>query len=947
MPHITHHSSALYSPLCDILLQESTEILLIFTQEKILTYVSPSLKRLEIHHAESALGENITQLIHPEDHQRFFSVLESIESSDDASHPAEFRLAEKDGQEYWLHGTLRNLTNLPGINAYVGSFTLETTASLPDTEASLAFAHQEEALHLLDSLVSKAPLGFAFFDRTNCYVRINEHLAEFNGLAPQDHSGLHISKTAFGKQPEISDLLQHVFRTGTSSQQEICMQRYSDTHSPLFLQCMCYPIENRNGDTLWAGLVVMETTEHRKAERLARESSDLRNMALSSAQIGTWEYSVATRSFYADEKINEIYGFRHTHTVTIEDVISTIHEEDRERVKQALEIALRPESDDHFKEEYRIIRADGRERWLAARGKAHYYTNHHHEDSARFYGTIVDITERKKAEEQAVRLLSQEKEHSSRLSRLAGVALSVNASLDAEMIMRTITEEARWLIPSTHAVCRLSESEGWVQNKMACSSLHGHHYDESLNMNDGISGEANIDHKVVRFTKNDAQYVSGTQESIYGGCLAAPLTGRDGRTLGIIKLSQRLEEQYTRDDEAILIQLAAVTSVALENARLYEEICEAHRRKDQFLATLAHELRNPLAPLRNGLALLKMTNTPEPIRIRARDLMERQLDHMVRLVDDLLDIARITRGTIGLKTRVCDLRDALNNAVEFSTSVIEENNLTLQWQVHDLFLPVNGDMARLTQVFGNLLNNASKYTPEGGEITLRSTVHVDGITIDIEDNGIGIPPDKIEYIFDIFQQADNTLEKVYGGLGLGLTLVKELVELHGGTVNATSKGKNKGSCFTVFLPRPTPMSDNKKDGMHMAEEAHKVLVVDDNEPAAQTLGWILEALECKVELAKDGPDALNKADAFQPDIILLDIGLPGMNGYDICKELRKKPHFKKTIIVAQTGWGQQEHRERSKEAGFDRHMVKPIDMDVMQELLDSLSVNDLRAQANA
>jgi two-component system CheB/CheR fusion protein len=371
-----------------------------------------------------------------------------------------------------------------------------------------------------------------------------------------------------------------------------------------------------------------------------------------------------------------------------------------------------------------------------------------------------------------------------------------------------------------------------------------------------------------------------------------------------------------------------------------ENLRDADRRKDEFLAMLAHELRNPLAPISNALQVLKSANTSAELTSKMHEMMRRQLNHLIRLIDDLLDISRITSGKIELHMEPVDLAIAVQNAVENSGPMITaaSQKLTVTLPADPLWLKT--DAARLTQILGNLLSNASKYTKENQKIWL--TVKRDGndALIEVKDTGIGIPAKMLSNIFDMFFQVDTSLARAQGGLGIGLTLVKNLVVMQGGNITAASAGPGQGATFIVRLPLVSKLNEVTQVSPQSAGEVvsdnttnRRVLVVDDNEPSAETMGWWMEALGHQVQLAYNGTDALAKAKDFLPDLVLLDIGLPGMNGYDVCRAMRREPLLKNTMIVAQTGWGQKEHREQSEKAGFDHHLVKPVDLDALKKLL--------------
>ena len=364
---------------------------------------------------------------------------------------------------------------------------------------------------------------------------------------------------------------------------------------------------------------------------------------------------------------------------------------------------------------------------------------------------------------------------------------------------------------------------------------------------------------------------------------------------------------------------------------------EADRRKDEFLATLAHELRNPLAPLRHGLDILRRSpDSAEAAEIR--DIMDRQLNHLVRLIDDLLDVSRVSQGKIELRRQTIAAADVIRSALEASRPMIDSAGHSLQIDVPEQPIWLDADPTRLAQVVGNLLNNAVKYTPQGGRISI-SLRRVGGeAVIAVSDTGLGIPRDKQAEVFQLFAQVDHHLDRARGGLGIGLALVKQLVTMHGGTVEAYSAGPGEGSTFTLRLPlaaRPAAEAPVPEASTTPASVSRslKVLVVDDNEAVAQTVGWMLEAIGHDYRLVYDGRSALEAAQDYRPDAILLDIGLPGMDGYEVCRALRQMEAFRKTTIIAQTGWGQERDKVLASEAGFDHHIVKPVGLDKLEQLL--------------
>jgi signal transduction histidine kinase/ActR/RegA family two-component response regulator len=374
------------------------------------------------------------------------------------------------------------------------------------------------------------------------------------------------------------------------------------------------------------------------------------------------------------------------------------------------------------------------------------------------------------------------------------------------------------------------------------------------------------------------------------------------------------------------------------------ELQQGDKRKDEFLAMLAHELRNPLAPVRNALHLVRAT-ADDSVRENALHVMERQLGHLVRLVDDLLDVSRITTGKLELRTDRVDLADILRQAIETAQPEInrKEHTLTVEAPASGLFL--NGDATRLTQVFANLLHNASKFTDKAGVIELKATRIGSDVEISVKDNGEGIAPEMLGTVFEMFSQADRSLERRHGGLGIGLTMAKQLVEMHGGEIFGKSDGPGTGSEFTVRLPLAAIAADHvtpEVSGKWPAIATRRILIADDNPDSLESLALVLKLKGNDVRTAPDGLKAVAEARAFNPDVVLLDIGMPHMNGYDACRSIRESDWGRGMLLIALTGWGQQEDRERSRAAGFDYHFVKPIDPD---NLMRQLSKHAARIEA--
>ena len=413
-----------------------------------------------------------------------------------------------------------------------------------------------------------------------------------------------------------------------------------------------------------------------------------------------------------------------------------------------------------------------------------------------------------------------------------------------------------------------------------------------------------------------------------------PLRGADGSYRWFLSRAVPI-----RDDHGKIVRWFGTNTDITEQRAAEEALRDADRRKDEFLATLAHELRNPLAPLRNSLYILRLAKSDEGTAEQIHEMMEGQVNHMVRLVDDLMEVSRITRGKIELRKEPIDIAAVVRTAVETSRPLIEaaQHQLTISLPHEPVIL--EADPIRLAQIVTNLLNNAAKYTEEGGQIWLTVRLDASGAVISVRDTGMGIPADMLTKVFDLFTQVDGTYHRAQGGLGIGLTLVQSLVTMHGGSIEVRSDGPGRGSEFVVQLPvvAETPSSNgNERNGPSLRMSARRILVVDDNRDAADSLKMLFKLLGADVCTANDGPGALEALQTYRPSVALIDIGMPGMDGYEVARQARRQFSSGDVTLIALTGWGQEEDRRRSKEAGFDHHLVKPVDPSALQVLLESL-----------
>ncbi len=582
-------------------------------------------------------------------------------------------------------------------------------------------------------------------------------------------------------------------------------------------------------------------------------------------------------------------------------------------------------------------------------GRAEGRRWHRRKDGTPFYGdgvvtALVGDDGARRGFGMVVRDLTARKRDEERLRLLWDAAAVLLASDDPGALMRGVFDRLRaplgvdvylnYAATDGHSALRLA-SHGGVTDEVAAAA-------RELEPGQGLCGRVVRDQKPLAAadlqtsTDPGAALLRGAGVRAYA-CF--PLAS-GGRLLGTLSFGSRTRARFAPEDLGLLETIAHYVAAAYDRLRLIDQLREADRRKDEFLATLAHELRNPLAPVQNGLELIRVSPDRD-VRERARAMMERQLRYMIRLIDDLLDVSRITRGRLVLRTERVDLATVLGQAVETARPGITAGGHELTVSLPPAPVALEGDPVRLCQVFANLLNNAAKYTPDGGHIRVDVGPGDGHVEVRVSDTGIGIRPDMLAVVFDLFSQADASLPRAQGGLGIGLTMVQRLAELHGGSVSAHSAGEGRGSTFVVRLPLapaapPAPPRAADAPHPHPGPSGRAVLVVDDNRDAADSLAVLLSTKGYDVRVANDGGEALRVLTTYRPDLVFLDIGLPGIDGYEVARRIRQTPELRDVVLVALTGWGQEEDRRLSHEAGLDYHLVKPADPAELWQILGGI-----------
>ena len=785
------------------------------------------------------------------------------------------------------------------------------------------------------AVFEQSPLSTQLFTRDGTTTRVNAAWEKLLGVKLEMIEGYNVLKDP---QLDVLGITPLLHRAVNGEAVAIPASRYEPspdlpklTVKPtpeLWVRAFAYPIKDADGTVREVVLVHEDVSATIMATERVRASEERLRIALEAARMCVWDVDLVTGRMEVSENARDIYGIDRGN---VEDFTNLIHPDDRARV-QPLQ-----EGGDTYQVEYRLLGRDGGpDRWVQSRGRVERDAD---QRIHRARGVTVDITARKAAENAT--------------AVLADAGETLNASLDANATLR---ELARVVVPrlADWCVVDLVDEHGELQR------LTIEHHDPEVARE---ALELYREYPPLRPSRIEIDRCVETREPIFQpeltldvmasyaiderhrerlarfqlrSRITVPLVVRD-KGIGALTLAQaESRRRYTEDDLAVAIDLAHRAAAAVENAQLYERLREEDRRKDEFLATLAHELRNPLAPVRTALDVLRATDTS---RSSIHAMMERQLGHMTRLIDDLLDVSRVSRGKIELQRSMLSVEQLVQHALEVSEPMLETANLSLKVEIRAKDLVVEGDPTRLALVLSNLLNNAAKFTPRGGRVTLSVERVAEEVELRLTDTGIGIPRDMLARVFEMFLQVGKE-HAAQGGLGIGLTMVRRLVELHGGRVWAESEGEGRGSTFVVRLPLASAEAS-----VAIAEPpeaspplvSRRILVVDDNVDAAKMLAILLELDHHVVRRAASGKEALEILREFKAEIALLDIGLPGMSGLDLARAIRSDASHDGMLLVAVTGWGQEDDLRRSREAGFDRHLTKPTSAEELAAVIDSLS----------
>jgi PAS domain S-box-containing protein len=710
-----------------------------------------------------------------------------------------------------------------------------------------------------------------------------------------------------------------------------------------FTAVRAVPLRHADGSIReWVGANT-DVTDQRRAEQALRQNEARMRFMLDSMHQKIFTATPAGQSDYLNPVWSSYSGLPHE-DIRRGDWVRFIHPDDVDFSLATWQQAIACGTPLHL--EHRFRRADGEYRWHLTRGRP---LRDESGDIVMWIGSSTDIDEVKSAEAEMARRLEVERRHAAVLAKVAAASHTLHTSRSVDDIARDLVGRVRDLLEVHQAVISLSADENWAQsiNEVSLSDKYARWRGYAVAPTGaGIYAEVCRTNKPMRLTQDEllrhpAFSHFGEHEPHHPalrGWLAVPLVGHDGRNLGLLQASDKYDGDFTAEDEAILTQLAAIASTGFENARLYASLQDQHRRKDEFLAMLAHELRNPLAPIRAAADLLSFAPVGEHAVRQTSAVISRQVKHMSSLVDDLLDVSRVTRGLIELATANLDIKRVVADAVEQVRPLVEAKRHELTVTLSAEPAHVSGDHKRLVQILTNILNNAAKYTPAGGAIHVRTETTERDVVVSVQDNGIGIAPELQPDVFNLFAQAERSSDRSQGGLGIGLALVRSLAGLHGGTVACHSDGAGSGSRFVVTLPRLSEAArraqDKPDDGGHpAAPQRLRILVVDDNVDAAQMLAMYLEAAGHELLVEHLAVPALERALRERPDVCLLDLGLPDMDGNALARRLREQPEMAGATLVAVSGYGSERDKEKALASGFHHHLVKPVDTAALGALL--------------
>lgn len=642
-------------------------------------------------------------------------------------------------------------------------------------------------------------------------------------------------------------------------------------------------------------------------------------------QIGWWRLDTTRDVLTWSDESYRIFGVPPGKPQTYQSFLETVHPDDRQAVDESWSAALRGAPYDI---EHRII-ANGQVKWVREKATLEF------DETGALrggFGITQDITHHK-AVEQALQWSVQRNE------LLTKTAARLLETTDVQGLVEKLCAEVMRFLDCDVFFNFLADEQSRRLRLNACAGIPPPVAEEIEWLDYGVAVCGCVARDRERIIAEDIGNVPDERTTLirsFGieAYCCHPLMSQ-GKVIGTLSFGSRSRPAFRAEEIEVMQAVSNLVAMAMARLSMEQALREADRRKDEFLATLAHELRNPLAPISSGLHVLKSGADEGPRMARVVEIMARQIDHMVRLVDDLMEVSRIRSGKIVLRLERVDLVEVIRQAVEACQQAMYASGVTLAVETSDAPLHVEGDAVRLSQIVCNLLNNAGKYTEAGGRVAISAERSDGWALLSVEDTGVGIPKEMLPHVFDLFAQVDRTLGRSQGGLGIGLALVRKLATLHGGEVEAQSRGPGLGSRFTLRLPlsHASSAGDSRAAAPPEASAAKRVLVIDDNTDAAVSMSMLLETLGAEARVAGDGESGVEAFGRFHPALVFLDLGMPGIDGFETARRLRATPEGRAATLVALTGWGGEETRARTRDAGFDLHLTKPASVEDVRRAL--------------
>jgi len=826
-------------------------------------------------------------LIHPDDRHNFLKELGRT-NSDLSPYRADYRMVRADGQIIWMrddgHFAMRE-----GETSRIIGFVRNVT---DQRRAEQERSRLEERL---TRLMDHTPLAVVEWDANFSVTRWAGQSERLFGWDSQEVLGKRFDEFRFFCQEDLLRVEEALQQLSDSANNCVISRTPNYCKSGEIICCEWYSsvLHDQDGKTIAILSLVLDVTERERSIKALQESeARFRHLADAMPQVVWIADSGGSVSYYNSRVVQFSGALQEADNAW--NWPAALHPDDLDETIKAWSAAV--QSRTPYQCEHRIRMSDGSCRWHLSRA-LHFVGL---QGEVQWFGTATDIHDLKESE-----FALQESREQFRAFMASSPALAWAKDEFGRYVFMNRAYEERFGV-------RLQDWLGKTDFDVRPEELARLY---KRNDEKALQAAAPIEAVEESIEADGRRCVWWSFKFVYSDGIGRKFVGG---------IAYDVTEQKKAQSE--LTQLAA-------------QLADADHRKDVFLATLAHELRNPLAPIRSGLQIMKLPEVDAGTIEKTRSMMERQIEQMTRLIDDLMDLSRINQGKIVLQKTRMPLADAVRNAVDTSQPLIDTQRHELLVDMPPEPIYLDGDLTRLSQVFANLLNNSAKYTDRGGRIRLAVERQGNDAVVSVTDNGVGIHAEMLAHVFDMFAQIDGSLAKSQGGLGIGLNIVKRLVEMHGGSIDAESGGPGMGSKFTVRLPLALCVTDEMSEDQATSEQAkpaaRRILVVDDNKDGAFTLAMMLKLMGNDTQTAHDGLEALAVSEAFRPDVILMDIGMPKLDGYDACRRIREQPWADGVVLVALTGWGQEEDRQKSKDAGFNGHLVKPVDHAALMKLLAS------------